>query len=157
MNRGQHFVVFVLDERRFALRLTAVERVVRLVEITALPDAPEMVLGVINVHGRIIPAVSLRQRLRLPEREPRLSDQLVVAHTARRTVALLADAVTGVIEAGDQEVASTPTMLPGLGHEGAVVNFPDGMVPILDLDTLFPLDDECCLSSAEHEAVERRA
>ena len=57
-------VVFALDEPRYALPLSAVERVVRAVEITPLPKAPEIVLGVINMQGQVVPAVDIRKRFR---------------------------------------------------------------------------------------------
>ena len=44
-----YLVLFTLDDQRYALHLSAVERVVRAVEITLLPKAPEIVLGVISV------------------------------------------------------------------------------------------------------------
>ena len=51
-------VVFRLDERRYALPLAVVERVVRAVDVTPLPKAPPMVLGVIDVHGRVLPVLN---------------------------------------------------------------------------------------------------
>lgn len=61
-------VVLMLDDIRYAVALTSVERVVRAVEITPLPNAPDIVLGVINVQGRVVPVVDIRKRFRLPAR-----------------------------------------------------------------------------------------
>ncbi len=60
------YIVFTLDEQRYALHLSAVERVICVVEITPLPKAPEIVLGIINVGGQIIPVIDMRKRFRLP-------------------------------------------------------------------------------------------
>jgi len=49
--------------------VSAVEKVVRAVEITPLPKAPEIVVGVINAQGRILPVLDIRKRFRLPARE----------------------------------------------------------------------------------------
>ncbi|MGA2642043.1 MAG: chemotaxis protein CheW, partial [Spirochaetia bacterium] len=97
-------VVFTLDERLYGVRLSAVSRVVHAVEITPLPKAPPIVIGVINLGGRIIPVVNIRRRFRLPERELELTDQLVVARASRhdaqedggRLLAFVVDAVIGV-------------------------------------------------------------
>jgi len=77
-------VVFTLDDRRYGLALSAVERAVRMVDVTPLPQAPQIVLGVVNVQGRVVPVVNLRRRFRLPERDFALADQLLIARTARR-------------------------------------------------------------------------
>src|SRR5258708_24469384 len=86
---AQHpLVVFTLGEQRYGLPLSSVERAVRIVEITPLPNGPDIVLGVINVQGRLIPVVNLRRRFSLPEHEVVLTDQIVVAHTDRKSTRL---------------------------------------------------------------------
>jgi purine-binding chemotaxis protein CheW len=97
MRLAGDLILFSLDERRFALPLRSVERVVRAVDITPLPDAPQMVLGVIDVQGEIVSVINLRRRCRMPERELQLTDQsrkLMVSYRAGpiacRTVAVAA-------------------------------------------------------------------
>ena len=136
MTTARHLVIVALDDRQYALPLSAVERVVRLVEITPLPDAPETVLGVINVQGRIVPALSLRRCLHLPERDLRLSDQLIIACIGQRTVALVADAVLDVVEPPERAVTSAPAILSEIDQVGGVVKLADALVPILNLDAL---------------------
>ncbi|MEK7862419.1 MAG: chemotaxis protein CheW, partial [Chloroflexota bacterium] len=114
-------VVFMLDDRRYGLPLSAVERVVRMVDVTLLPKAPQIVLGVVNVQGRVIPVVDLRRRFRLPERDFALTDQLVIARTARRPVALAADAVSGVLEYSAREAAGARDIVPGIEYVEGVV------------------------------------
>lgn len=65
MNRLIRLVSFNLDDQKYALLLSAVIRIIRVVEITSLPKAPEIVLGVINMHGLIIPVFDIRKRFRL--------------------------------------------------------------------------------------------
>ncbi len=72
-------VALMLDDIRYALPLTSVEQVVRAVEVTPLPDAPDIIMGVINVHGRVVPVVDIRRRFRLPARALSAGDQLVIA------------------------------------------------------------------------------
>ncbi|MBI4530070.1 MAG: chemotaxis protein CheW, partial [Candidatus Latescibacteria bacterium] len=84
MKESHQLVVFTLDEQRYALHLSAVERVVCSVEVTPLPKAPEVVLGVINVQGQVLPVVNIRKRFQLPERGITLTDHFIVAQTARR-------------------------------------------------------------------------
>lgn len=61
-------VVFRLDERRYALPLSVVERVIRAVEVTPLPKAPPIVLGAIDVQGRVVPVLNVRRRFLMPDR-----------------------------------------------------------------------------------------
>ena len=151
MSSSREFVVFSLDEQRYALNLSVVKTTVRAVEVTPLPKAPDIVVGVINVKGQIIPVVNVRQRFDLPEREMELSDRLIIAITSRRTVALLADAVMGVVELGAQQVVATEEVLPGVEYVEGVLKLPDGLVLIHDLDSFLSLDEESTLNAAMAE------
>ena len=141
-------VVFGLDEHRYALRLSAVEQIVRVVEITPLPKAPNIILGVVNIHGRIVPVYNIRVRFRLPDREFLLSDHLIVAHTARRTVALVVDTVAGVTTTTDGEVTDANGISPSLEYIEGVVKLEDGLVFIHDLDTFLSIEEEIRLEDA---------
>ncbi len=148
MDNPLSLVVFRLDQAHYALRLAAVERVLRAVEIMPLPQTPESVLGIVNVQGRIIPVMNIRRRLRLPERPVNLSDQLILAHTSRRAVALLVDRVIGVVERAREQVVAPNEILPELDSVAGVVKLPEGMVLIHDLETFLSLDEERALDQA---------
>ena len=143
-----YLVVLTLDTHPYALRLSAVERVIPMVEITPIPRAPDIVLGIINVQGQIIPVVNLRKRFRLPEHPPCLSDRLVIAHTTRRLVALAVDTVLGVVEYTAADITAAETILPGLAYIEGVMQLADGMVLIHDLDTCLSLLEERALDEA---------
>lgn len=143
------YVVFFLDGQRYALHLSAVERIIRAVEVTPLPKAPEIVLGIINMQGRIIPVVNIRRRFRLPEREIDLSHQLIIANTAKRSVALVVDEVRGIIEQAQEEVVPAEVVLPGVKYVEGVVKLEDGMILIHDLDRFLSLEEEKALDKAQ--------
>jgi len=143
-----HFVLFTLDEHRYALILSAVIRVVRTVEITSLPKAPDIVRGVVNVQGLVIPVVDIRKRFRLPEREMELSDQLIIASTLGRTVALVVDAVDGVIELANQEMIPPERILSDTEYVEGVIKLEEGLVLIHDLDKFLSCEEDKKLDAA---------
>jgi len=150
MNRLIRLVNFNLDDQKYALFLSAVIRIIRVVEITSLPKAPEIVLGVINMHGLIIPVFDIRKRFRLPQREIQLDDQMIVASTSKRTVALLVDSVSDVIEISEEKIIAGENILPGLEYVEGVVKTEDGMILIHDLEQFLSFQEEKVL----HEAME---
>jgi purine-binding chemotaxis protein CheW len=150
MNRLIRLVSFNLDDQKYALFLSAVLRIIRVVEITSLPKAPEIVLGIINMHGQVIPVFDIRKRFRLPQREVQLGDQLIVASTSKRTVALLVDSVSDVIEISEERIIVNENILPGLEHVEGVVKTEEGMILIHDLEQFLSLQEEKAL----HEALE---
>lgn len=78
MNPSSQLVVFTLDGQSFALDLGAVRRVVRAIEVTPLPNAPDIILGVINIRGELVSVIDLRHRFHMPTREIRPSDQFIL-------------------------------------------------------------------------------
>jgi len=80
-NDSSSLLVFRLDDQRYAFFLSIVVEVVRAVEITPLPSAPDIILGIINVRGTVVPVVNLRTRFRLPERNLEPDDRIIIART----------------------------------------------------------------------------
>jgi purine-binding chemotaxis protein CheW len=148
MHQAYQLVVFTLDEQCYAVPLSAVERIVRRVEITLVPKAPEIVLGMINVEGSVILVVDIRRRFRLPARVPHLSDHLLIARTTKRSMALVVDAVTEVVTLSGQEIVPGETILARLDYLTGVAKSPDGLILIHDLDSFLSLDEEQALRDA---------
>ena len=147
MDNIEQLLVFTLDDQYYALRLDAVERVVRAVEITPLPDAPEIVRGIINVQGRIVPVIDLRRCFHFSEREIRLSDQFVISSASRRTVAFAVDAVHGVVRCPEEAVVSVAEVFPGIEAVEGVMKLMDGMVLIPDIDKVLSPGEEVRLDA----------
>ena len=148
-------VPFFLDDRRYALHLDVVERIIPAVEITPLPKAPEIVLGLINIRGRIVPVLNIRRRFRLPDRETELTDHFIIADTSKRTVALPADSASGVIQIFEGEITEATDILPALEYVKGVVKLKDGLLLIHDLESFLSLEEETALNEALSDQVEK--
>lgn len=148
MNEHRPLLLFVLEAERYALALAAVQSVVHAVEITPLPQAPASVAGLINVRGQIVPVYNMRHRFHLPERDLQLDDHIILANTPRRRVALVVDAVTGVIVCDGNDPVPVEAVLPGTDYVAGVVKRPDGLILIHDLDTFLSPDEEQALEAA---------
>lgn len=141
-------VVFRLDRQRYALPIAAVERIVCAVEVTPLPGAPAIVLGAIDVEGRILPVLNLRRRFLLPQREVDPADQFLIARTERRVVVLVMDGAQGVIEREQSAIIGSNLIVPGLEQFRGVVKLDDGMVLVHDLEQFLSLDEARTLDEA---------
>lgn len=139
---NQTIVLFSLDELRYALHLSAVQRVVRTVEITPLPKAPEIVMGVINFHGEIIPVINIRKRFNLPVHEIELDDQLIIARTSKRLVGLVVDSVSGVHELEHCQLTATEGTFPYADYLSGIAKVENNIVLIHDLEKFLSLDEQ---------------
>jgi purine-binding chemotaxis protein CheW len=141
-------LLFSLDEVRCALALDAVEKVVHSAEITPLPGAPEIVPGVVNVSGRIIPVMDTRKRFGLPERGLRLSDRFIIARTSLRPVALIVDSVTGIRMIEADEYAAAGKDLPSVPYIQGAARTDSGIIIIYDLDRFLSIEEEGALGAS---------
>jgi len=146
---GPHqLVAFLLNRARYALPLSCVERVLPMVAVSPLPQAPAIVCGVINLHGRVLPVLDLRRRFGLPPGAYGPDAHLVVARTARRPVVLPVDEALGVLSVAVDAVTAPTAVLPGIGQVSGIVALPDGLLFLQDLDAFLALDEERALAAA---------
>lgn len=146
-------LVFTLDDWRCALHLATVETAYRAVAITPLPSAPDIVLGIVNVRGTVLPIIDLRKCFGLPAKPLSPAHHIIVGHTARRPVALLVDTLEGVVECAEQKIAAADGIVPGMGYVEGVALLDGGMILINDLDNLLSLEQEFMLDGAMAEVA----
>jgi purine-binding chemotaxis protein CheW len=146
LNRMEKLLVFALSDLRCALQLSDVDRILHAVEISPVPRAPEIVMGLINVQGCVVPVLNIRKLLRLSEIEITLNDQIILVRTASRLLAVLVDNVLGVAEFSRQDIITPKILYPGIEHLEGVTKLEDGILYIYNLDKF--------LSSKEKSEIE---
>ncbi len=129
------YVVFAVADRRLAVGVEQVDRVVHAVEITPVPGLPACVIGSVDLHREIVPVIDMRRRLRLPERELELSDQFVLVQRGALRWFLATDGVVGVVEFTNVSVEKRD---PAGDNDlcGAEVHLDEGVVGVLDVSRL---------------------
>ena len=149
MNADNQYLVFGIDRQQYAVALSSVEKVIRAVELIHLPKSPEFVLGLINMHGRIIPVINIRLLFQVPERKMEVNDQIVISRIASRPVAFIADKVKGVFEFSPALIDTAGKILPGMENcIKGVVKFNSTSAVVSDLDRLFSRHDIMRLDDA---------
>lgn len=149
---ADRILVFTIDDQKYAFQLSAVERIVRAVEVTPLPEAPAIVIGVINVHDRVLPVIDLRRRFHLSERAIDPDDQFVIAQSSTIAVALPVDAALGVVEDAAEERLPAAEIVPDVNYVDYVLTRAAEMIFVLDVDTVMTDDEEDALADSLQDA-----
>ena len=142
MNNYNKILVFYLDDGVYALHIHAVERIVRAVEVTVLPKAPDIVMGVINLQGKVIPVVNIRRRFGLPERDIELSDRFIIARASKKIFALIVDTIGNIIDINDMDIIAPAKITQGIELVEGIIKSDNGMILIHDLEKFLSLDEE---------------
>lgn len=138
METPSQYFVFTIDGQHYAISLFAVEEVVQAVELIPLPNASEMLTGLINVKGKIISVVNIRKKFHLPDRETDLNDRIIISRASTRTLAFMVDKVEGLAEFPQGQVDETLQIFLEKECIEGVGRFGGNTVLLFDIDKLFP-------------------
>jgi purine-binding chemotaxis protein CheW len=111
MAKTSQFCTFYLDKLLFGVELKGIQEVMRSLEMTRVPLAPNVVSGLINLRGQIVTAVDLRRRLELEPRPPGALPMNVVVRSEDGAVSFLVDEIGDVVEVEESTFEPAPEMM----------------------------------------------
>jgi len=111
MNREVHIVGFNVGRETYGIPIAALHEIVRVPEITAVPDAPDYLEGVINLRGKIISVLDLRKRFRKPSTALDRHSRILVVEHRGRLAGMIVDSASEVIKIPESEIESAPAMM----------------------------------------------
>jgi len=131
-----HLLTFVLDREEFGIPVTQVREVIRVAEITRVPQAPPHVRGVANLRGRILAVVELRSRLGLSPADLTARSRVVVVEVRGRVLGLLVDAVSQVTKVPETSVVPAPVEVVSgdAAYVTGVARWQSRLIILLDLE-----------------------
>ena len=120
MEEAPKMVVFRLGPNEYALKVDEVREVLKIRDITVLPNSPDYVVGVTNIRGEITPIIDLRKMLHISEHSEkdseRYKDMLVmVVEVDNIPVGILVDAVSDVIQIPKENIEKVDGVGDGMG------------------------------------------
>jgi purine-binding chemotaxis protein CheW len=104
----QQYLTFLLDEREYGLELYKIQEICGYAPITPIPNLPPHVRGVMNLRGTVLPVIDLRMKFRLAAVEYNKFTVIVIARVESKTVGLLVDAVSDVLQVAPEQMRSAP-------------------------------------------------
>jgi purine-binding chemotaxis protein CheW len=104
MDKDLQVVGFRIGRETFGLPISLVREIVRVPEITSVPNAPDYIEGVINLRGRIIPIVDLRKRFGEKVSEASKKNRIVVVELENRAIGLIVNSASEVLRIPPSEI-----------------------------------------------------
>jgi purine-binding chemotaxis protein CheW len=104
MEKDLQVVGFRIGEETYGVRIGAVREIVRVPEITAVPSAPELIEGVINLRGKIIPVMDLRKRFGHAETQPDKKNRILVVELDNKLLGLIVNSASEVLKIPPSEI-----------------------------------------------------
>ena len=138
-----HLVTFALDREEFGIPIEQVREVIRVGEITRVPQSRLHVRGVTNLRGRVLAVVEIRTRMGLPAAEITPRSRVVVVGVHDRILGILVDGVSQVVKVPVETVAPAPqeVLSPGTDYITGVARWNSRLIMLLDLEKVLLLPD----------------
>jgi purine-binding chemotaxis protein CheW len=152
-NSGQ-FSTFYVADLFFGVDVLDVQEVLRAQQMTRVPQAPDVIEGLINLRGQIVTAIDMRRRLQLP---PQAEDQLsmnMVIRTSDGAVSLLVDEIGDVLDMDAATYERPPQNLDPAAREiiRGVYKMKDGLLLVLDTEKTLEVDSSIVSRSGNFDA-----
>lgn len=146
-SESEQLVVFRLANEFYGVDIGAVNTIIRMQEITAIPRTPDFVEGVINLRGSIVPVIDLRKRFGLPIGEITKASRIVVVEAGQQMIGMIVDAVAETLRLPSNAIEPPSPVVTSLDTEylRGVGKLEDRMVILLDLEKV--------LSNSEVESL----
>ena len=112
VDRNRQYSTFYVDSLFFGIEVLKVQEVLRYLEMTSVPLAPDVIEGLINLRGQIVTAVDMRRRLDLPKRKDGETPMNMVVRSEDGPVSLLVDEIGDVLEVRADSYESAPENMP---------------------------------------------
>jgi purine-binding chemotaxis protein CheW len=106
MEKELQVVGFRIGEETFGVRIASVREIVRVPEITSVPNAQETIEGVINLRGKIIPVIDLRKRFGQAEIQSDKKNRILVVELETKLVGLIVNSASEVLKIPPSEIES---------------------------------------------------
>jgi purine-binding chemotaxis protein CheW len=130
----EQYVEFGIENEQYAIRIQDIHEIIKIQGITQIPNVLPYVKGVINLRGKIVPVISLRNLFQLGEKEYTKTTRIVVVHHKEDTVGIIVDRVNKVATFSDLQ--PPPPRVGGIdGNFFVGIGVTEsGLVGILKLD-----------------------
>lgn len=142
MSGRRQFCTFFLDGEMFGIDVLNIQEVMRFQEITAIPLAPPVIRGLLNLRGSIVSTIDLRQRFGMRDLAGEALPMNIVTQTGTGLASFLVDRIGEVIEVDEAAFEIPPETLAGEARnliEG-VYKLASGLLLILNVERAAGLD-----------------
>ena len=139
--------------KSLVLRYLRYKEIIRIPDITSLPQAPCYIEGIINLRGSIIPVINLALRFNLPREELDERSRIMVVEIDNMVAGIVVDAVTEVMRISTEDIDPAPEIIASKVSERyiqGVGKIDKRLLILLDIDKVFTEEQKMNISRLEH-------
>jgi purine-binding chemotaxis protein CheW len=138
MSQELHVVGFQVGRETYGVPIKSLHEIVRVPEITAVPDAPEYLEGVINLRGKIVSVMDLRKRFGVKQAASKKGNRILVVEHSGKLAGLIVDSASEVVKIPVADVEPPPAAFQegGLNCVTGLGKLGGRLIVLLDMNKL---------------------
>jgi purine-binding chemotaxis protein CheW len=139
----KQLVIFSLSNEYFGIDISAVEGIVKIQEITKIPEMPEFMEGITNLRGEVLPVINLERRFGIPPHKTNNESRIVVVNVGKMKVGMIVESVSEVLTIDDTQVEPAPALVTTLNSRfiTGIARVEKRLVILLDLGLVLSAED----------------
>jgi len=142
MDNALKLLVFILDEHYYGIPLPSIIKILPSVEITPIPLSSDYILGVVNVHGDVIPALNIRKLLGLNQKAVSLFDYFVITEIYSKKIIFIVDSVQTITEYFTKELTSVDKFFSiKMDHVEGILKKNENLIFLLNIEKIISEND----------------
>jgi purine-binding chemotaxis protein CheW len=159
VDQWEQLVVFRLANEFYGVDIGEVNTIIRMQEVTDIPQTPDFVEGVINLRGSIIPVIDLRKRFGLPEDDVTKASRIMVVESGGQMIGMVVDAVAETLRLPADAIEPPSPVIAGIDTQylRGVGKQDDRLVILLDLGKVLTGNEMQTLSQMDKSAQRDKA
>ena len=153
-----HLVTFNIDREEYGVEIGSVQEIIRVGQITPVPNAPKFIKGVINLRGKVIPVLNLRKRLNLPDSALTKNSRIMVVESGVKVLGMLVDSVSQVLRIPGASVDDPPSEVEQMkAYLRGIGKVDSRLIMIMDLNKALEKDAAAGEATTRQPSAERTA
>jgi purine-binding chemotaxis protein CheW len=143
-------VVFELADEFYGINIAVVESIIKMQEITQLPQTPAYIKGVTNLRGTVLPVIDLRIRFGLETQKDTKQTRVIIVTMGAVKVGLMVDGVSEVLRISDESIEPLPPMVNSVNSDflKGIVRLEDRLIILLEVEKVLDLEEQQALAEA---------
>jgi purine-binding chemotaxis protein CheW len=144
-------VSFTVGSEEFGVNILKVQEIIRMIEITQMPNSPDFIDGVINLRGRVIPVINLRKKLGRERIEHDRNTRIIVVDLNGQTIGFIVDGVSEVLRIPGNITEAPPSITAGMNSDfiTSIARLEDRLLILLDLEKTLLSEEKTALQALE--------
>jgi purine-binding chemotaxis protein CheW len=144
-NAMEHqLVVFELSNEFYGINIAVVESIIKMQDITQLPQTPIYIKGVTNLRGTVLPVIDLRIRFGLETQKDTKQTRVIIVTMGDVKVGLMVDGVSEVLRISDELIEPLPSMINSVNSDflKGIVRLEDRLIILLEVGKVLDVEEQ---------------